>query len=112
MGAKHGDFDLTSAYRLAMELGPPQPFHGSWVWSIKTLPRIQTFLWKCCHNNIGVKECLVARGMELETCCPLCHGDIESIEHALRSYPIIATVWNALGIINNNGAFFVQNFHT
>ena len=58
MGAKHGAFDLKSAYRIALSLGPSQPFHGKWVWDLKTLPRIQTFLWKCCHHSIGVKSAL------------------------------------------------------
>ena len=77
MGAKHGEFNLKSVYRIALSLGPSQPFQGKWVWDLKTLPRIQTFLWKCCHNSIGVKECLVSRGMVMDTTCPLCHGGVE-----------------------------------
>ena len=56
VGTKHGDFDLHNAYRLAANLGPIEPFHGKWIWDLKALPRIQIFLWKCCHNSIGVRE--------------------------------------------------------
>ena len=56
VGTKHGDFDLHSAYRLAKNLGSVEPFHGKWVWYLKILPRIQFFLWKCCHNSVRVRE--------------------------------------------------------
>lgn len=111
-GSKHGDFDLKSAYMLATNLGPPQPFHGNQVWALKTLLRIQIFLWKCCHSSIDVKECLVARGMTMETTCPLCHGNIESIGHTLRDCLIIVPIWNALGSQSSNGQFFSLNLHT
>ena len=37
------------------------PFNAGWIWKLMTLPRIQFFLWKCAHNSIGVKDCLVGR---------------------------------------------------
>ena len=56
MGAKHEDFDLHSAYRLVENLGSVELLHGKWVWDLKILPRIQFFLWKRCHNSVGVRE--------------------------------------------------------
>lgn len=41
VGAKHGEFEFTSAYRLAAELVSTEPFHGNWVWDLKILPRFR-----------------------------------------------------------------------
>ena len=76
MGAKHGDFDLTSVNRIAAGLCSLNLFHGKWGWDLKILPRVQTFLWKCCPNNIGVRECLASRGMYIDVTCPLCQANV------------------------------------
>ena len=47
------------------------------------LPRIQMFIWRCMQNSIGVKECLVRRGIPIDNTCPLCHSEVETIAHAL-----------------------------
>ncbi|XP_075670193.1 uncharacterized protein LOC142639955 [Castanea sativa] len=83
VGAKHGDFDLHNAYRLAGNLGSVEPFHRKWVWDLKTLPRIHFFLWKCCHNSVRVRERLAARGISTNVTCPLCQSGVETISHAL-----------------------------
>ena len=33
-------------------------FLANWIWKLDILPRIQTFVWMCAHNSIGVWECL------------------------------------------------------
>ncbi|KAK9998840.1 hypothetical protein SO802_018443 [Lithocarpus litseifolius] len=48
-----GPFDLRSAYLLASEPLPDSTFQGKWIWKLDTLPRIQTFIWKCMHKSIG-----------------------------------------------------------
>jgi len=58
-----GNFDLKSAYSIAVGAAPSQTFTANWIWKSKTLPRIRTFLWKCAHDSIGVKYCLVQRGV-------------------------------------------------
>lgn len=106
MESRDGDFGLKSAYRRVVGLGSPLPFHGNWVWTLKTLPRIQALLWKCCHDSIGVKECLIAREMIMDLTCPLCHTGVESIAHALRDCLVIMPTWNLLGIPYSSGIFF------
>ena len=49
VGTKHGKFDLKSAYRLAVELATPEPFHGNWVWDLKILPRFRP-----SYGNVAV----------------------------------------------------------
>ena len=63
------------------------PFNADWIWKLMTLPRIQFFLWKCAHNSIGEKDCLVGRGVGSDNQCAICQGGAESILHALRNCP-------------------------
>jgi len=44
-----GDFDMKSAYLMALKPMVEAPFRGKWIWKLKILPRIQTFVWKCMH---------------------------------------------------------------
>ena len=39
-----GDFDLKSAYLLAIDSMGDAPFKGQWIWKLKTLPKIQMFV--------------------------------------------------------------------
>ncbi|KAK9997320.1 hypothetical protein SO802_022006 [Lithocarpus litseifolius] len=48
----NGNFNLSSAYILANGEAP-QFFDGKWIWKLKVLPRIQSFIWMCFHNSIA-----------------------------------------------------------
>ena len=72
-----------SAYKIAMNQVRPFIFGGNWIWKVKILPRIQSFVWLCLHNSIGVRECLARRGIVTKSACPLCHLGSESILHTL-----------------------------
>lgn len=78
IGGKRGEFNLNSAYIATAELGPPQFLHDNCIWRLNILPKIQIFLWKCHHNNVGVGECLRNKGMDIDPSCPLCHANLES----------------------------------
>ena len=82
-----GTFNLSSAYRIAMGHEESPSFSASWIWKANTLPRIKTFLWMCTHNSIGVRSCLMRRGVCEEVMCPICQEVEESILHALRDCP-------------------------
>ena len=81
--SKHGLFNLGSAYKLATNQGNEDSFRGKWIWKVRMLPRIQSFVWFCCYESIRVKECLNRRGILADTQCPLCHASSESILHDL-----------------------------
>ena len=83
-----GDFEMKSAYGLATNSLRDAPFNGKWIWKLKILPRIQNFVWKCMHRSIGVKRCLVDRGLQVDANCPRCHVEAESILHMLRDCPV------------------------
>ena len=104
-----GSFELKSAYLLAIDPLPDPGFQGKWIWKLDTLPRIQMFLWKCMHQSIGVKECLQARGMLIDTACPHCLSRSESILHALRDCHVVKKVWHQLGVHPLDNIFFSSN---
>lgn len=52
------------AYILSLDSDLKIPFRGKWIWKLKTLPRIQTFIWKCMHKSIGVRDCPQQEGCQ------------------------------------------------
>lgn len=72
------------------------------------MPRIQLFMWKCMHQSIGVKECLANRGIPLDTTCPVCHFESESITYALRDCSLVKPLWLKLGANCLQPTFFSQ----
>ena len=85
------------------------PFRGRWIWKLKTLPRIQFFVWQCMHHSICVRECLSTRGMAIENSCPICLNGLESIIHALRDCPLAKAIWHQLGVLPSDLVFFAEN---
>lgn len=77
--------------------------------SPQSLPKIQFFLRKCAHNNIGVNECLAARGVNIDPICPLCRKEPESILHALRDCDLARAVWIELRTLGVDRDFFSAN---
>ena len=90
-------------------MGNSAQFEGSWIWKVKILPRIQSFVWLCLHNSIGVKDCLLTRGIVLENSCPLCHSTNESILHALRDCEVVKLIWSQLGVHDVDNFFFERD---
>ena len=107
-----GNFDMKSAYLLAKDHMAVDSFPGYWIWKLQTLPKIQIFIWRCMHNSIGVKECLAKRGIPLDTSCPLCFEQPESISHALRDCRLVKPIWYQLGAHICNANFFSQDFQS
>ena len=107
--SEHGIFNLGSAYKIATSQGNTNSFKGKWIWKVRTLPRIQSFVWLCCHESIEVKECLNRRGMLADGQCPLCHASSESILHALRDCEVVKQVWYQLGVNQGSNSFFSNN---
>ena len=85
------------------------PVNASWIWKSETLPRIKTLLWRCTHNNIGVKTCLAKRGIVDEDWCPIYQRDSETILHALRDCPRVKEVWIQSGVKVMNRVFWMSN---
>ncbi|KAK9988335.1 hypothetical protein SO802_028574 [Lithocarpus litseifolius] len=93
----NGNFNLSSAYILANGEAP-QFFDGKWIWKLKVLPRIQSFIWMCFHNSIATRERLASRGLQVDTVCPMCNLHPETIIHLLRDCHVAASCWQSLGM--------------
>ncbi|OMO86355.1 reverse transcriptase [Corchorus capsularis] len=94
----NGNFTLSSAYRLALNLDPCPSFvsNWSWIWKLKCLPKLQYFVWECFHSILSTKLFLHSRKLTLDTSCHNCPGAIETIEHVLRSCQLAQTFWRSL----------------
>ena len=104
--SSNGQFNLSSAYLLSIQqLDPHHSFNGIWVWKLNALPRVQFFIWMCLHNSIATRECLVARGIPVNTSCPMCHQAPETIIHLQRDCSFALTCWQNLGANNRANSF-------
>ena len=45
------------------------------------MPKIQIFIWQIFYYAIPVRGVLFRRGLNIDPACPLCHNDIESMNH-------------------------------
>ncbi|XP_075633967.1 uncharacterized protein LOC142606517 [Castanea sativa] len=109
VGNPRGSFDLKSAYALTLGVDSIPSINCGWIWKFETLPRIKTFLWQCAHDSIGVKGCLMRRGMGEDDRCPICQADSKSILHALRDCSRVRAVWTQLGVEARNQDFWNTN---
>ena len=64
------------------------------------------FIWRCVHDSIGVKGCLVRRGVGTDDLCPICREEKETVLHALRDCPRARALWLQLGVRNMNQDFW------
>ena len=108
-GNPRGSFDLKSAYSTTLDVEFASPIKCGCIWKIDSLPRIKNFLWQCAHDSIGVKGCLVRRGVGEDDKCPVCHLKSESVLHALRDCPRVMAVWIQLGVEARNQGFWNSN---
>ncbi|XP_042492084.1 uncharacterized protein LOC122071753 [Macadamia integrifolia] len=53
------------------------------IWKMQIQPKIQMFIWKCGQNAIATTLGLSTRGIRLNSICPICRLEEESIIHAL-----------------------------
>jgi hypothetical protein len=92
-----GDFNLGKAYSLACKSfdACSSLKQSSWIWKVRTSPRIHFFLWQCYHLSVPVRETLAARGINIPTFCPRCLGPNESLLHVLRDCPDSIDFWKS-----------------
>ena len=77
---------------------PPWPFKR--IWKIDTMPKIEIFLWKMCHNALPVRGILLRRGCRIDPQCPLCLNDIEMSDHLFGECPQTNIVWDLAKLHN------------
>uniref|UniRef100_A0A2N9IBY2 Reverse transcriptase domain-containing protein n=1 Tax=Fagus sylvatica TaxID=28930 RepID=A0A2N9IBY2_FAGSY len=93
-----GQFLLKHAYQLALGNVNANISSNptSWIWKVKTNPRIRFFLWQCFHNSVPVRSTLARRGINIIACCPICFFPEESLVHLFRDCPCAAHFWKSV----------------
>jgi hypothetical protein len=78
---------------------PPNPVLWKSIWSFKTIPKIDVFLWTLSHDNIQTGENLQKKGWAGPFRCPLCHQAEETSTHLLLLCNFSKEVWKlAVGL--------------
>jgi hypothetical protein len=97
--AKNGQFNSSSAYRLAFEqtTPPPPPGYWKWIWKVNTIPQVVFFLWLASHDRLPTKTLLYNRKILTEDICPLCKSDSESTLHIFRDCSVVKPLWLTVG---------------
>jgi hypothetical protein len=92
-----GEFKLGKAYSIICnkfsECFSLKP--SSWIWKVRTSPRIMFFLWQCYHLSVPVREILASRGINIPTFCPRCLDPNESLIHMLRDCSDSIAFWSS-----------------
>ncbi|XP_010474031.1 PREDICTED: uncharacterized protein LOC104753480 [Camelina sativa] len=63
------------------------------VWSLKTVPKIKTFLWRMLSGALAVSERLASRGVMLDTRCMVCGSTEETICHMMNICPVARQIY-------------------
>lgn len=102
---KQGPFTVRSAYHLAKEVrrrtegstSTSTNMHQIWkrIWRIKGPRMVKMFMWQACSNILPTRENLFKRKVMIDSLCPICQIEVESVGHALWSCPDATDVWLA-----------------
>jgi hypothetical protein len=53
----------------------------------------ENFLWKACNNILATKKNLFKKGIGLDSKCPICASEAETLEHLLWSCHSAMDAW-------------------
>lgn len=108
-----GQFSAKYSYAsLARHSSIPIEPNPSWVWSIKTIPKIKFFFWQLSLAAIPTKDHLFRKGAAVNDSCPRCLLAPESPLHALRDCPQVRQFWlTTLPPLLNSSEFFSSTIH-
>ncbi|VVB04724.1 unnamed protein product [Arabis nemorensis] len=67
------------------------------IWQVKTLQKIQSFLWKAVFKAVPVEELLTRQRIQVNGTCLRC-GQVESADHVLFLCPYAQKVWDLVPI--------------
>ena len=102
-----GNFTSLEGYRrYATKINvPANPKIWNQLWSTRTLPKIDLFIWTLLHERILTGENLIKKGFAGPFRCPLCAGAAENISHLFLQCSYATLVWDE--VLNRWGC----NFH-
>ncbi|KAG7587712.1 Reverse transcriptase zinc-binding domain [Arabidopsis suecica] len=117
-----GDYSVRSGYWLLTH--DPDDLHNhvdpppgsvdlkNSIWKLPLMPKIKHFLWRALSRALATTSRLATRGMHIDTTCPRCRREEESINHALFTCPFATMVWRLSNSIPLHGTVFSPEFDT
>lgn len=63
------------------------------IWSLRTIPRHKTLLWRIANKSIPVRSALNHRGIQCSILCPICLQGEETISHLFMECDRVTRVW-------------------
>ena len=82
----HGCYTVRSAYHLLNKIKEnlqPGPSHhrNERLWKAPIPNKIKNFMWRLAKNILPTRHNPQRKGIVLDTSCPLCHYEAETVEH-------------------------------
>lgn len=66
---------------------------GGWIWKLGVHPRVSLFIWKIVWGRLPTRQMLRERGMDIQSTCPSCGTEEETMVHTLFLCPIARQAW-------------------
>lgn len=63
------------------------------LWSLHTIPRHKTILWRILNNSLPLTAELNKKGIICSPICPRCQTKIETMDHVFLTCPYSVKVW-------------------
>ncbi|GLT73739.1 hypothetical protein SLA2020_455770 [Shorea laevis] len=98
---RHGGFSVRSGYHQAMHVhnsivGPSSSspsFKGDCLWHLNIPEKLKLFLGQSYCDILPTKDNLLCRRVNVDSECPMCNLEDESVLHCLKSCQVAHAVW-------------------
>ncbi|KAL8149999.1 hypothetical protein AgCh_006858 [Apium graveolens] len=109
---KLGQYSVKSAYgsiRDDKDSNQNADNSGFWrqLWNLKIPPKVKHFAWRAANGSLPTKDNLRLKKVDVNTCCPVCQHDAETIIHILVHCSFADTCWRVAGLVR-----ITNEFHT
>uniref|UniRef100_A0A803NHM6 Reverse transcriptase zinc-binding domain-containing protein n=1 Tax=Cannabis sativa TaxID=3483 RepID=A0A803NHM6_CANSA len=104
-----GVYTVKSGYKLQQRLkGRDREVNSTafWkdLWSLKVPSKVKNLMWRACSNCLPMLVQLAIKKVAVNTVCPLCNRERESICHNLVLCSELKQVWDIVGIGTSQAA--------
>ncbi|KAK7282470.1 hypothetical protein RIF29_11279 [Crotalaria pallida] len=65
------------------------------IWKVQTIPRCKELARRACKNIIPIRMRLLSKGVEVDSRCPLCGEEDETVIHAFLTCQQVSPIWFA-----------------
>lgn len=63
------------------------------IWEMKTIPKLQNFMWRCLTNSLAVAVNMAQKRLTRVKDCPRCGDKEETVNHVLFQCSFARVVW-------------------